>query len=113
MGGLVFRSIRNVVFRSEAPPVFAATSLALFVASMFVFWLWMSFASHLPISPCKPTDTVVHFRSYALCATTAQAAHWAREDFIWKALFASSFVVLWGGMAYRKFVTGRRPASKS
>ena len=108
----MFRTIRNSVFYSEAPPVFAAASLLLFIASMVAFWLWMSFASHLPVSPCKPTDTVVHFRSYALCATSAQAAHWAREDFTWKALFAGSFVVLWSGIAYRKFMNRRAPVSK-
>jgi hypothetical protein len=85
----------------------------LFVASMVIFWLWMSFASHLPPSPCKPTDIIVHFRSSTLCATAAQAAHWAREDIIWKALFASSFVVHWSGMAYRKFKTRRRSAEAS
>jgi hypothetical protein len=103
----MFRSARNLVFRSDAPPVFAATSIALFVASMVVFWLWMSFASHLPPLPCKATDTLVHFRSSTLCASHAQAAHWAREDFTWKFLFASSFLVHWGGLAYRKFIVGR------
>ena len=109
----MFRSIRNAVFRSEAPPLFAATSLALFVASMVVFFLWMSFASHLPPLPCKPNDTLVHFRSSTLCATSEQAAHWAREDFIWKALLASSFLVHLGGIAYRKFVGQRGSAERS
>src|SRR5690348_17178589 len=109
----MFRGVRNLVFRSDAAPVFAAFSIALFVASMVVFFLWMSFASDLPPFPCKPAETLVHFRSSILCATSAQAAHWAREDFIWKALFASSLVVHLSGVAYRKFVVKRGSAQRS
>lgn len=109
----MFRGVRNLVFRSDAPSIFAAISIAMFVASMVVFWLWMSFASHLPLSPCKPTDTVVHFRSYSLCATIAQAAHWARQDLVWKALFAGSFVVHFIGLGYRRFVAKRSSAKQS
>ena len=99
----MFRGFKNLVFRSEAPPIFAAISIAVFVASLVVFWLWMSFASNLPSSPCKPTDALVHFRSSALCATPAQAAHWANQGLLWKALFIVSFVIQLCGMAYRKF----------
>jgi hypothetical protein len=109
----MFGSVRNLVFRSEAPPAAAASSIALFLASMIIFSLWMSFATHLPRLPCKPTDTLLHFRSSTLCATREQAAHWAHEGVMWKTLFASSFFVHWGGMAYRKFVARQESAREA
>jgi len=109
----MFRGVRNLVFRSEAPPVFAATSITMFAASLVVFGLRGSFASRLPLSPCKPTETLFHFRSYNLCATAPQAAHWARLVFLWKTLFAGSFVVHFAGIGYRRLVARRSSTEPS
>ena len=105
---MVFRGLRNVVFRSGAPPIFAVVSIVLFVVSIVTFWLWMSFASDLPLSPCKPTATLIHFRSSALCATSAQVTHWMRLGLLWKVLLMASFVVHLCGIAYKKFNAPQR-----
>ena len=109
----MFRSLRNVIFRSDAPPIFEAISLALFVTWIVVFWLWQSFASNLPLAPCQPTDMLIHFRSDTMCATPQQAVHWAREGHAWKALFVSSFLVHFIGVGYRRFRTKRKRSSNS
>jgi hypothetical protein len=109
----MFRGLRSLVFSSDAPPIFAAISIVFFLAWLVVFWLWMNFASHLPPPPCKPTDTLIHFRSETLCATAVQAAHWTRQDVTWKALFVGAFVVQLVGVGYRRFVTRRRSIQKS
>ena len=101
------RGLRNLIFTVDTPPVFSALSVALFVASIIVFWCWMSFVSALPPAPCNLTETLIHFRSSTLCATSAQATYWARERCIWQGLFASSFVVRWSGIAYRKLMSTR------
>jgi hypothetical protein len=106
----MLRGVKNLIFRSGAPPIFAAISLAMFILAMIAFWRWQRFifTYHLPPYPCGPADTVVHFRSRAFCATAAQSAYWAREGHIWKALFVMSFAVHWSGVVYKRLTAPHR-----